>query len=252
MDTQQAASTTATNAPTPAATHLTLVRHGQTQLNALRRLQGSCDSPLTRTGRTGVLVTAQHLSTHTFDAAYSSPQGRAVTTAVEIVRRHADLRLRTLSGLRELSFGVFERRPEHAMESEHPWAQFVPEMLAGRHPGLPGGESGAEFMARVAAAFTQITAAHRSGRVLVVGHGLTLGAYLCLLGVRGLAGLPNASVTRVAVEPDGAAHLLEIGTDIAGHGSVATRVAPAATGSVRGISQADAGTPEGASALTSV
>lgn len=212
-------------------TMLTLVRHGQTHFNARRVLQGACDSPLTRTGRAGVLVTAQHLSTHDFDAAYTSPQGRAVMTAVELVRRHADLSLRSVQGLREFSFGSFERRPERELDEVEPWSSLVPRILAGEHPGLPGGESGADFMARVRETFAEIVAAHPGERVLVVGHGLTLGAYLATIDPVGLVPLPNASVSTVEVtrEPgvDGTiSRILSAAVDVAGHGHVAARPAP--------------------------
>ncbi|WP_265521570.1 histidine phosphatase family protein [Oerskovia flava] len=213
---------------------LTLVRHGQTHFNARRHLQGSCNSPLTRTGRAGVRVTAQHLARHTFDTVYSSPQGRAVQTAVELLRHHPDQPLTVDKDLRELSFGVFERRPEHELDAVQPWSEFVPAMLAGTHPGLDGGESGAEFMGRVRTVFARIVAAHDAAahdgsadrHVLVVGHGLTLGAYLATIDPTGLVALPNASVS--TVEVDGSvARVVTAGVDLAGHGAVAARPAPA-------------------------
>ncbi|WP_278236999.1 histidine phosphatase family protein [Isoptericola sp. AK164] len=219
---------------------LTLVRHGQTTLNARRHLQGACDSPLTRTGRAGVRVTAQHLADQSFDAVYSSPQGRAVQTAAEILKHHPDQRLRIDEGLRELSFGSFERRPEHILDAEVPWAELVPAMLAGTHPGVGGGESGGDFMHRVRGTFRRILAEHATApagashgaaapstaRVLVVGHGLTLAAYLWTVDPSGLTALPNASVSTVEVS-DGAARVVRAGVDVAGHGAVAARPAPA-------------------------
>jgi probable phosphoglycerate mutase len=211
---------------------LMLVRHGQTHLNARRMLQGSCDSPPTRTGLAGVRVTAQHLATTPFDAAYSSPQGRAVATAVEICRHHQELdRLRTDLDLRELSFGVWERRPEHELEAHQPWSSLVPAILDGTHPGLDGGESGAQFMDRIGAAFARIIAAHPEGRVLVVGHGLALGAWLASIDPGSAAALPNASVSTVVVDADGP-RVVEVGRDVAGHGPVATR--PLAPGALVG------------------
>ena len=216
---------------------LTLVRHGQTVLNARRHLQGACDSPLTRTGRAGVRVTAQHLARHDFHAAYSSPQGRAVLTAMEIVRHHPELPLAVDHDLRELSFGTFERRPEHELDAVEPWAELVPAVLAGTHPGVGGGEPGAEFMARVRAAFARVVAAHddaaRPGAttdrdVLVVGHGLTLAAYLATLDPTSVVALPNASVSTVEIV-DGVPRVLAAGVDVAGHGSVAARPVPAPT-----------------------
>ncbi|MBD7951891.1 MULTISPECIES: histidine phosphatase family protein [Oerskovia] len=214
---------------------LTLVRHGQTVLNARRHLQGACDSPLTRTGRAGVRVTAQHLSRHEFDAAYSSPQGRAVLTAIEILRHHPGLRLSVDEDLRELSFGTFERRPERELDAVVPWSTLVPAVLAGTHPGIGGGEPGAEFMARVRAVLDRIVAAHddaagagRDEHVLVVGHGLTLGAMLATIDPTGLVALPNASVSTVEVS-GGVARVVAAGIDVAGHGSLAVSLAaPAA------------------------
>ena len=215
MDTTQVAPTTT----------LTLVRHGQTHLNALRMLQGSCDSALTSAGRAGVRVTAQHLSTSTFDVAYTSPQGRAVTTAHELVRHHPGLPLRPDADLREFTFGSYERRPEHELDAVQPWPELVAAVLAGTHPGLPGGESGAHFTGRVRAVFDRIVGAHPGQRVLVVGHGLTLGAYLATISRAGLVALPNASVSTVEVR-GGSARIVSAGVDVAGHGSLAARPAP--------------------------
>ncbi|GAA4722135.1 histidine phosphatase family protein [Isoptericola chiayiensis] len=215
---------------------LTLVRHGQTTLNARRHLQGSCDAPLTRTGRAGVRVTAQHLSGHDFDAVYSSPQGRAVQTAVEILKHHPELRLRIDDDLRELSFGSLERRPERILDAEMPWSLFVPDLLAGTHPGVGGGEPADRFMTRVRDVFARVVTAHgpvASGNdddgtavdgggpdahVLVVGHGLTLAAYLWTVDPEAVVALPNASVSTVEVS-DGAARVVRAGVDVAGHGA---------------------------------
>ncbi|MBD8078632.1 histidine phosphatase family protein [Cellulosimicrobium arenosum] len=214
---------------------ITLVRHGQTYLNARRHMQGSCDSPLTRTGRAGVRVTAQHLARHDFEAAYSSPQGRAVLTAMEILRHHPDLPLTVDKDLRELSFGSFERRPESQLDAVEPWAELVPRVLSGTHPGIGGGEPGAAFMSRVREVFARVLAAHDDAwhpgattdrHVLVVGHGLTLGAWLATLDPSRVRALPNASVSTVEVR-DGVTHLVSAGVDVAGHGSVAARSAPA-------------------------
>lgn len=213
---------------------LTLVRHGQTVFNARRHLQGACDSPLTRTGRAGVRVTAQHLARHPFDAAWSSPQGRAVQTSVELLRHHPDLTLRVDAGLREFSFGRWEQRPEHELDAQQPWAELVAEVLGGRHPGLDGGgEPGGAFMARVHDVFARIVATEQAAtttadrHVLVVGHGLTLGAYLATLDPSRLVPLPNASVSTVEVGDDGRARIVAAGVDVAGHGLVAARPAPA-------------------------
>lgn len=209
---------------------LTLVRHGQTHFNQRRLLQGSCDSPLTRPGRDGVRLTARHLAGTPFTAAYCSPSGRAVATAVEILRHHPGVRLVTDPDLREYDFGTFERRPERELEEAEPWALFIPEVLAGRHPGLPRGEHAADYMARVQRPFQAIAERHPSGDVLVVGHGLSLAAWLWTLAPTGLTALPNASVSTVRLEAGGAVEVVSVGVDVARHGDVAARpVAPVAS-----------------------
>ena len=75
---------------------------------------------------------------------------------------------------------------------------------------------------------SRTTARHPGGDVLVVGHGLALGAWLATLDPAGLVALPNASVSTVTVEPDGTARLLSVGVDVAGQGSIATRPVPSA------------------------
>lgn len=202
---------------------LTLVRHGRTHFNARRILQGHSDSPLTRDGREGVRRTAAHLAAVPFTAAWSSPSGRAVATAVEILRHHPDLRLRTDRDLREYHFGTYERRPESALDAVVPWSDLVRDVLAGTHPGLPGGEPADGFMRRTRDAFARIADTHPDGHALVVGHGLALGAWLATIAPVGLVPLPNASVTTVEVEPDGSAHVVRLAHDVAGQGHIAAR-----------------------------
>lgn len=205
---------------------LTLVRHGQTEFNAESRLQGWCDSPLTPLGLAGVRNTATHLATHPFTAAYSSPSGRAQATAHEILAHHDAVPMTTLAALREFGFGEFEARPEVELYAEHDPETLYPQVLAGTFPGLPGGERGQEFVARVRSAFARIERRHRDGHVLVVSHGLTLRAYLTLIDARPMTQLPNASVSVVEVHPDGWRRVAVVGDRPVGlgRGDVAGRV----------------------------
>ncbi len=204
---------------------LTLVRHGRTYLNQRRLLQGWSDSPLTRAGRDGVRTTAAHLAQRPFVAAYSSPSGRAVTTAVEILRHHDGVRLRTDAGLREYHFGDYERRHESVLDEVIAWPDLVGEILSGRHPGLPGGEDAGTFLGRVRDVMDRIVAAHPDGgEVLVVGHGLALGVWLAVVGDGALVPLPNASVSRVRVTPAGA-RVEELALDVAGQCDLGARPA---------------------------
>ncbi len=203
---------------------MTLVRHGRTHFNARRILQGRCDSPLTRDGRAGVRTTARHLAGTPFTAAWASPSGRAVATAVELLRHHPDVPLRTDPGLMEFHFGIYEQKPERVLDDVVAWPELVTDVLTGRHPGLPGGEPAADFMERTRDVFARIAAAHADdAHVLVVGHGLALGAYLATVDEIGLVPLPNASVSTVEVDPDGTTRLTAVALDVAQQGHVAAR-----------------------------
>ena len=192
---------------------LCLVRHGQTEYNAQSRLQGWCDSPLTPTGLAGVRATAAHLAQQPFAAVYVSPAGRAQATAREIIAHHPSALVVTDPDLREFGFGDFEARLESELYARYDPETLFTGVLRGTFAGLPGGERGHEYLARVSAAFARIEAAHPVGQVLVVSHGLTLRAYLTMIDQRPMTPLPNASVSTVNVHPDGRRRVVSVAVD---------------------------------------
>ena len=62
---------------------LYLLRHGQTEFNVKKLVQGRCDSPLTDLGRQQAGMAAAWLKVHNVipDKVVSSPLGRAMDTA---------------------------------------------------------------------------------------------------------------------------------------------------------------------------
>lgn len=198
---------------------LSLVRHGQTEYNATRRLQGWCDSPLTARGLGGVRTTAAFLASRPFTAAYVSPTGRAQATAHEILAYHPWAVPVADPDLREFGFGDYEARPEAELLARYDPDTMFAEVVRGTFAGIPGGEPGHEFLTRVRAAFGRIERDHRDGHVLVVSHGLTLRAYLAMVDARPMEALPNASVSTVEVHPDGYRRVVSLALDPAGHGA---------------------------------
>lgn len=196
---------------------LHLVRHGQTRYNVEQRLQGWCDSELTSDGIAGVRATARHLRGVELVAAYASPSGRTVTTAREILRHHRGVALSTHDGLREFGFGEHEARPESELFARVDPVAMFESVMEGTFPGLPGGEPGADYLGRVAAAFTQIERAHQAGgEVLVVSHGITLMAYLTMIAQPPLRPLANASVSTIELRPGGRRRVVSVGVDPSG------------------------------------
>ena len=93
--------------PTPAPhPELYILRHGQTEWNAIGRMQGSLDSPLTAKGRAQAETQRALMATQdlTGFSAYSSPQGRAFLTA-GIALAGIVGRIETMDSLREIAVG---------------------------------------------------------------------------------------------------------------------------------------------------
>ena len=89
---------------------LYLMRHGQTLFNLRRKIQGSCDSPLTELGREQAKVAGEFLKDIKFDNYYSSTSERSCDT-LEIVTDYK-VKYTRLKGLKEMDFGVFEGESE--------------------------------------------------------------------------------------------------------------------------------------------
>ncbi|WP_284986758.1 histidine phosphatase family protein [Arthrobacter sp. fls2-241-R2A-172] len=141
-------------------TTFALVRHGQTDWNAERRLQGSTDIPLNDVGRGQARDAVAALSDQQWDVVVSSPLGRAAETA-EIIAEGLGLTVaRLVPDLIERSFGPAEG------------LQAGPELEALRIPGgFRGGESDDDAAARGLAALESLASEFAGKRVLVVAHG---------------------------------------------------------------------------------
>ncbi len=93
--------------PKPGATRICIIRHGETDWNVARRIQGHTDIPLNETGRTQALAMAFNAAHHRFHAIYSSDLLRATGTAQALAQRE-ELEVKLLPQLRERHFGIFQ------------------------------------------------------------------------------------------------------------------------------------------------
>ena len=84
-----------------------LARHGQTELNAEKRILGVVDSPLTGRGKAAAESLAGVLGTMKIDRSFASPLGRAQATA-RILTRDLDLEVAPRPEMAELSAGDWE------------------------------------------------------------------------------------------------------------------------------------------------
>lgn len=149
-------------------TTLVLVRHGETDWNRDRRVQGQTDIPLNETGRRQALALSAELNGRAFAAVYSSDLVRAYETAT-ILAEPRSLTVIPVPALREKDFGSWEGLTDAEVLRRFPHA------LAG-----PWGdaETSAEVSTRVVAAVSEIVAAHAGDAVLVVTHGGPIRALL--------------------------------------------------------------------------
>jgi probable phosphoglycerate mutase len=83
------------------------MRHGKTEWNAMHKLQGRTDIPLSEEGRQMAEYAGEKYKDIHFDVCYSSPLIRARETA-EIVLRGRAVPIITDDRLVEMSFGVYE------------------------------------------------------------------------------------------------------------------------------------------------
>ena len=86
---------------------LYIVRHGETDWNKKRRIQGQVDIPLNDFGRSLARKTAKGLSGIPFEVCYTSPLGRAKETARLILEGRKTPILED-QRIIEMSFGDYE------------------------------------------------------------------------------------------------------------------------------------------------
>jgi len=164
-------------------TTFALVRHGQTDWNAERRLQGSTDIPLNDVGRGQARAAVGILAPYEWDAIVSSPLSRAAETA-DLIAEGLGLRVaRRVPELIERSFG-----PAEGMQAG-------PELEALRVPGgFKGAESEDAAADRGIAALEALAEEFRGQRLLVVTHGTLLRVTLSRAIGQTLTSVDNAAL----------------------------------------------------------
>jgi probable phosphoglycerate mutase len=161
---------------------LHLIRHGETNWNKERRVQGQSESHLTDLGIQQAMELGQRISHLEFDKIYCSSSLRTRQTA-EHAFPESTTEINYLDELREIFLGPWEghlyedlaqREPE---SHRHFWEQ--PHLFQ-----VSGAESFFELQQRAIDAVTKIETTHRAGsasgrKVAIVSHGALIKSYLC-------------------------------------------------------------------------
>lgn len=142
-----------------------IIRHGQTELNSRKVLQGRSDYPLSDIGIEQVREAAKHLAEIRFDVVYSSPLVRAVQTA-QIVAPNVPVRID--ERLIEMDYGPFEGMPLNNPAPEV--AAFFADFA--HNPAPDGMEQLASVVARAADFMEE--RCRTGGNVLVSTHAIAM------------------------------------------------------------------------------
>ena len=160
---------------------LILLRHGRTEWNAQRRIQGHADSQLDDLGHAQAAAVAPVLAKLGPAVLWSSDSDRARSTA-SYVAAACGLTPTFDARLREYSLGPREGQLHHEFEAQAP-EEFA-EFKRANWDAVVGAEKRADVAARMTAALAEVAdAVPADGVALVVSHGAAIRtAVTALLG----------------------------------------------------------------------
>ena len=172
---------------------LYLLRHGQTEFNVKKLVQGRCDSPLTDLGRKQAGMAAAWLKSHDVvpDKVVSSPLGRAMDTAqlVACELLGPDAAAEPCEGIIERCYGTFEEGPHDALPTDvwDPVEDLVPF----------GGEGSRALQERMVGTLTNLMDSEDTETLLAVSHGSASRQFIKAAAPEGFelpAKLPNCAI----------------------------------------------------------
>ncbi len=159
-------------------TTLHLIRHGQTDWNLERRIQGRTDSYLTELGKQQAQDIAASLRVVPFSAAYSSSSIRAHDTAKTILQHHSlsnPLQLR--DDMREIHLGSWEGQLYADVSISDPDNMHKFRELP-EHFAMRGAETFTQIQNRAIAVVDELLRLHPQQHILLVSHGIWIKSVL--------------------------------------------------------------------------
>jgi len=144
-------------------TRFFLVRHGETEWNRVRRIQGVSDIPLNDTGRAQAAALGDILVGHNFDLIVSSPLSRADETARIIAQRLGMPAPITVPDLIERNYGEAEGSSGADLDRRYP-------------PGtdIPGREDREVVTQRAIRVLHDMAIRHPHADIVAVAHGAVI------------------------------------------------------------------------------
>lgn len=187
---------------------LLLIRHGETDWNTEKRIQGGTDICLNPNGLAQAAALAETLKQRTFPvcAIYTSPLTRARQTANAIGER-LKLPSQCIGDLREINFGLWEGLTWEQVKKRFP-KEFGIWYQDRRYARPPKGESYQDLLARFVPALQELAGNHTgNGDLVVVTHSGCIMSFFSLLNGTPLHEmakrykLSNTAIMEVEIEP---------------------------------------------------
>lgn len=140
-----------------------IVRHGKTDWNIQKKLQGRVDIELNEIGKVQARETAQLLENENIDLIISSPLKRAIQTA-EIINESRNIPVIIDERIAERNFGVYEGRDVTTFDFNEFWSFKYPK-------DFEGAETLDDFFERVYTFLDELKEKYKDKRILLVTHG---------------------------------------------------------------------------------
>ncbi|WP_282060618.1 histidine phosphatase family protein [Bacillus pumilus] len=166
-------------------TTICLVRHGETDWNAAKRIQGRTDIPLNDTGKWQAEQTGLYLKNARWDVVISSPLTRAKETA-HLILKHVDAPLVIMDDFIERDYGDAEGMSFEERQKLFPDKQY------------PNMEPLETIQDRMVEGIEKVRAAYPNQQVLIVAHGAAIHALLTTLADEHL-GLENTRLVNACL-----------------------------------------------------
>jgi broad specificity phosphatase PhoE len=155
------------------------VRHGQTEWDEERRMQGQKDSELTALGREDSKYLAKELNRTEFSQIYSSPLERAMDTA-RYIKMGRVQEIIPVDSFKEMNLGEWEGMLDRDVMNQYPEEHF--NFWNRPHLFKPqGGESFEELRNRVKKGLDDLIEKAVGDRIVVVTHTLVIKAILSIV-----------------------------------------------------------------------
>lgn len=182
-------------------TTIYLTRHGQTEWNLEKRLQGHGNSPLTEFGLNRAKELSKRIKDIDIDTIYTSPIERAYKTAC-IVKGDKNIEVKVHEGLKEMNFGDYEGKITEEVMKENPDWDISAIMRGNLEMRAPNGETLGEVRERVNSAMKEIIKENEDKNILIVAHGITLKAIMAFFNDQEANNevMEQASLTKVIVD----------------------------------------------------